>query len=74
MKSSSLVPFKIEGYSLITYKKLEKPLFMRVSRLQKGCNLTANKTISNNLWQSQTLFACLVKVAESGYFRAFGSA
>lgn len=52
---------------------MSKPLFMRVSRLQKGCNLTANKAISNNLGQSQTLFGSLIKVAESGYFRAFES-
>ena len=46
---------------------------MRVLRLQKGCSFTANKTIFDGLRQSQTLFACLVKVAESGCFRAFGS-
>ena len=52
---------------------MSKPLFMRVSRVAKGCNLTANKTISNNLWQSQTLYGCFLKMAESGCFRAFGS-
>lgn len=46
---------------------------MRVLRMQKGCNFTANQTIFDGLRQSQTFYGCFLIIAESGCFRAFGS-
>lgn len=35
--------------------------------------MTVNKTIFDGIRQSQTLYGCFLKMAESGCFRAFGS-